>query len=144
MSELNIQEAARWLQYARQDLATANRMLQEGGFIYRHACFWSQQAAEKALKAIFVYLQIDYPWRHDLDALRALLPDDWPIKHQPADLSRLTEWAVEARYPGEWTEATLEDAQWASRQASVIVESVIAEFIRRGVDLGYTSENRQS
>jgi HEPN domain-containing protein len=136
MSELNVQEAARWLQYARQDLATVNKMLQEGGFSYRHACFWSQQAAEKALKAIFIYLQIDYYWRHDLDALRSVLPDNWPVKRMQADLSRLTEWAVEARYPGDWAEATQEDAQWAYDQASAIVESVTTELVRRGVDSG--------
>jgi HEPN domain-containing protein len=133
MSDLNIQEAIRWLEYARQDIATVERMLQEEEFVFRHACFWSQQAAEKALKAIFIYLQIDYPWRHDLDALRSLLPDDWSVKHQKADLSRLTEWAVEARYPGEWDEASFEDAQWAYRQAKVIVESVRAEFRQRGI-----------
>ena len=133
MSELNVHEALRWLLYARQDIATVDRMLQEGGFVFRHTCFWSQQAAEKALKAIFVYLQIDYPWRHDLDALRNLLPDDWPIKHEQADLSRLTEWAVEARYPGEWGEATWEEAQAAHQQARAIVESIIAEFARRGI-----------
>ena len=135
MNELNKQEAVRWLQYARQDLLAVKKMLQEGGFIYRHACFWSQQAAEKALKAIFIYLQVDYPWRHDLDALRNMLPDDWPLKYQQVDLSRLTEWAVEARYPGEWSEATLVDAQWAYNQANVVVESVCEEFIRRGIGL---------
>ncbi len=91
MSGLNTQEAIRWLQYARQDLETADKMVKEGEFAYRHACFWAQQAAEKALKAIFVYLQIDYPWRHDLDALRTLLPDDWPVKREHSDLARLTE-----------------------------------------------------
>ena len=136
MSELNIQEALRWLDYARQDLITVSKMLQEDGFSYRHACFWSQQAAEKALKSIFIYLQIDYPWRHDLDALRSLLPENWPAKHLQADLSRLTEWAVEALYPGEWDEATQADSQWAYQQASAIVESVTAEFIRRGVEPG--------
>ncbi|MDD5467135.1 MAG: HEPN domain-containing protein [Anaerolineales bacterium] len=43
----SVQEAIRWLQYARQDLATADKMVKEGGFVYRHACFWAQQAARK-------------------------------------------------------------------------------------------------
>jgi HEPN domain-containing protein len=50
MNGANVQEALRWLQYARQDLASVEKMLFEGGFVLRHACFWSQQAAEKALK----------------------------------------------------------------------------------------------
>jgi HEPN domain-containing protein len=133
MSDLNTEEAIRWLRFAQQDLATADKMLKEGGFVYRHACFWAQQAAEKALKSIFVYLQIDYPWRHDLDALRNRLPDDWPVKKEHPDLARLTEWAVEARYPGDWAEATFQDAQTACDQARSIVESISVEFSRRGL-----------
>ncbi len=133
MSDLNTQEAIRWLQYARQDLETADKMVKEGGFVYRHVCFWSQQAAEKALKAIFVYLQIDYPWRHDLDALRNQLPNDWPVKGEYSDLARLTEWAVEARYPGDWEEATLQDAQTACDLARAIVDSITTEFARRRI-----------
>lgn len=110
MSDLNVQEAVRWLQYAKQDLESAEKMIGESGFVYRHACFWAQQAAEKALKAAFIYLQSDYPWRHDLDALRNMLPDDWLVKREHPDLARLTEWAVEARYPGDWAEATMQDA----------------------------------
>jgi len=107
MREHNIFDAKRWLEYARQDLDSSEKMLSQGDFVYRHICFLSQQAAEKAIKAIFIYLQIDFPWRHDLDALRNLLPDDWEVKHEQTDLARLTEWAVESRYPGDWSDATL-------------------------------------
>lgn len=133
MNGANVQEALRWLQYARQDLKSVEKILSEGGFVLRHACFWSQQAAEKALKAIFIYEQIDYPWRHDLDALRVLLPEGWAVKKEHVDLSRLTEWAVEARYPGEWGEPTLKEAQDAFEQARKIVESIDAEFKHRGI-----------
>ncbi len=43
-------EARRWLQAAREDLAAA-RHLASGGF-HAPACFHSQQAAEKAIKAL--------------------------------------------------------------------------------------------
>ncbi|MBF0098159.1 MAG: HEPN domain-containing protein [Magnetococcales bacterium] len=41
-----------WLQRARGDLALARVVLPEGGF-YADLCFHAQQAAEKAVKAIF-------------------------------------------------------------------------------------------
>ena len=44
---------------------------------------------------------IDFPYTHDLNALRNLLPDSWPVR---ADLADLTEWVVQARYRGEWPE----------------------------------------
>jgi len=43
-------EAERWLAQARSDLAFAELGAREG--FYAHACFVSQQAAEKALKAV--------------------------------------------------------------------------------------------
>jgi hypothetical protein len=64
------------------------------------------------------------------------VPDDWSVKHLHADMSRLTEWAIEARYPGEWEEASLEDAQWANRQATEIYEAVQSEFLKRGITIG--------
>ena len=79
----------------------------------RHICFLAQQAAEKALKAALVLEEMDFPFRHDLDALRNLLPNTWPVRREHSDLAQLTEWAVEARYPGDWEEATAMDAEQA-------------------------------
>ena len=62
----------------------------------RHACWLAQQAAEKAIKAVLVFLQIDFPRRHDLDALRNLVPDGWQVRVEQLSLAGLTEWAVEA------------------------------------------------
>ena len=47
----------RWLRYAREDLLAADAMLTQPDFWPRHVCSLAQQAAEKALKAVLVYLQ---------------------------------------------------------------------------------------
>ena len=96
----------------------------------RHVCWLAQQAAEKALKAGLAFLQIDFPRRHDLDAIRTLFPACWQVKGEHPDLAELTEWAVEARYPGEWLEATEADACAALQQARGVWESVCADFMR--------------
>jgi HEPN domain-containing protein len=93
------EEAGRWLRYAAEDLAAAEAALGEPAFAPRHACWLSQQGAEKALKAALVFLQVDFPWVHDLDALRNLLPEGWRARREHPDLAELSEWAVEARYP---------------------------------------------
>ena len=46
-----VERSADWLRQARRDLENAEYEL-EGGF-YEWACFLSQQAAEKAVKAVF-------------------------------------------------------------------------------------------
>ncbi len=52
------------------------------------------------------------------------------MKGEHPDLVELTEWAVEARYPGEWSEATEADACAALQQARGVWESVWADFMR--------------
>ena len=67
-------DAGTWLRYAREDLETAERMLEGQGFALRWACYLAQQAVEKALKAVLVAEQIRFPYTHDLENLRDLLP----------------------------------------------------------------------
>lgn len=54
MSGKRREEAKRWFQQARHDLAASAWNVQ-GGF-FPQACFWAQQAGEKALKALLYYL----------------------------------------------------------------------------------------
>ena len=129
-----IAEIRRWLRYAQEDLSAAEAMLTSLGFESRHVCWLAQQSAEKAIKAALVWLQIDFPWQHDLDVLRNLLPDDWRVKHENLDLATLTEWAMEARYPGDWPEASEADAQRAFEQARAIWRSISEDFARRGIE----------
>ena len=125
-------EVQRWLRYAREDLMAAEAMFGQQSVAPRHICWLAQQGAEKALKAGLVFLQIDFPRRHDLDAIRNLFPTGWWVKEAYPDLSELTEWAVEARYPGEWPEATEADADAALQQARGIWTSICADFGRHG------------
>ena len=127
-------ETHHWLRYAHEDLIAAEAMLGRTPFSPRHACWLAQQASEKALKAILVFLQVDFPRRHDLDALRFLIPEGWQVKRDPSDLADLTEWAVEARYPGSWPDATKEDAQSALNQARHVWRLVLADLMSHGVE----------
>ena len=104
-------EVRRWLRYSQEDLAAAETLIEQEDVTPRHVCWLAQQAAEKALKAVLVFLQIDFPRRHDLDALRNMIPAGWKLKENHPDLAALTEWAVEARYPGDWPDAVEQDAR---------------------------------
>lgn len=122
-----------WLRYAGEDLRSAEVLL-EGDSVPRAACFHAQQAAEKAIKAIFVFLQVDFPFTHNLDRLRDLLPEGWAVKEDFPDLARLSEWAVQPRYPGDIPEATQEDAKAAVEQARKVYETVLEDLEEHGYD----------
>ena len=122
-------EAMRWIQYAREDLEAARSMRSGETFVPRHVCWLAQQAAEKALKAALVSVQMEFPRTHDLEWLCRLLPDTFSVQPDDIALSQLSEWAVEARYPGDWPEATRDDAKSAVKCAELVVDRVYLGLI---------------
>ena len=126
-------EARRWLRSAREDLRIVRMALAEDPPVVGPACFHSQQAAEKALKAALVLEGIEFPYVHDLRRLRNLLPDGWP--GDPADiaLQRLTQWGAESRYPSDWPDLAAADAAGAAADAQAAYDAITSEFERRGV-----------
>lgn len=133
MSAAEPTEAERWLGYALGDLTAAEGMVGGESFGPRHICWMSQQAAEKALKAVLVFAEVKFPRSHDLEQLRGLVPFDWRFRDSLPDLSELTQWSMEARYPGDWNEASPAQAAVALEQAHIIVLGVRADLRARGL-----------
>ena len=75
-----LEDTARWLRHAEEDLTTAETFLGHPHMPPRQSCWCAQQSAEKALKAVLIFLQIDFPRTHDLDTLRDLVPESWQLK----------------------------------------------------------------
>jgi HEPN domain-containing protein len=128
----SLRETRRWLRFASEDIRLAETLLRQESGAPRHIGWLAQQAAEKAIKAVPVFPQIDFPKSHDLDALRILLPDGWGIKSVYPDLADLTEWAVEARYPSDWPEAALPEAREAVEKARGMLNAAADELRGHG------------
>ena len=131
--DASVYNAIRWLRYATEDLTVARVLLGTVPPPARHVCWLSQQSAEKSLKAALVLEGVEFPFTHDLDALRNRLPEGWPVRTAHPDLAELTQWAVETRYPGDWLDMTEEDALRAEAEARAIRSSVADEFRHRGL-----------
>ncbi|MYK19514.1 HEPN domain-containing protein [Candidatus Poribacteria bacterium] len=125
-------DTARWLRHAEEDLITAETLLRQLHVPPRQSCWHAQQAAEKALKAALIFLQIDFRRTHNLNVLRDLLPESWQLKTTHPDLSDLTRWAVEARYPEDIQGATKAEATEAVEQARSIWTSVSTALAEHG------------
>jgi len=81
----------------------------QNGVFLEDLCFESQQAAEKALKAVCVFYKIEFPKTHSLVTLTALLEQSGvKLSPQVSEADALTSYAVQARYP-DWDEAVTED-----------------------------------
>lgn len=141
MSEAEVRRIVtqRWISRAREDLEAARVSIQHGRLLHV-ACFHAQQAAEKAIKAAYVWLDVEFGRTHDLDELRNRLPGHWLFKTEYPELSSLTFWAVEGRYPGDWPEATEEQA----REALAISENVVGRLLQELAQQGFREHGKDS
>jgi len=87
-----------WLGRARGNLARAKATRPD--YYLEDLCFDAQQAAEKAIKAVFVRRGIRFPYTHDLADLLTLLEQSGePVPAPVAEAPYLTPFAVFTRYP---------------------------------------------
>jgi HEPN domain-containing protein len=88
-----------WLNRARSCLAIAR--CYEPEIYLEDLCFQAQQAAEKAIKAVFIARSLPLPYIHDLaDLLLRLEKSGLFIPDSIKSASRLNPFAVHTRYPG--------------------------------------------
>lgn len=114
-----------WLEKAEKDFGLANDLVLENKPYPEAICFHSQQAAEKFLKAYLVWLQIEFPKTHDLDGLLDLICSiDNSIAESLRDITRLTDYGVDLRYPGHLPEITTEEAKAAVELAARVRETI--------------------
>jgi HEPN domain-containing protein/predicted nucleotidyltransferase len=132
--EVRIAETRRWLGQARQELMIAEAHVQGDEAAAGIVCYLAQQSAEKALKAVLIFLQTEFEKTHNLEELRKLIPAGWHVKDEHRRLTWLSEWVVKGRYPGEWAQATEADARRATRQAREVFESVVRDIQQHGVE----------
>ena len=122
----------RWMQKALDDLRLAEVAL-EIGVDPGLAAFHSQQAVEKALKALLTAFQARPPKVHDIWELVDLLSDKVDIEYiRSLHVEDLTYYAVEARYPG--PPVVEEEAREALALAKKVVEWAGERLGERGVE----------
>ncbi|MGB3572618.1 MAG: HEPN domain-containing protein [Phormidesmis sp.] len=138
MSEKKVlQEANRWYQQSLDDLEAASGLLAIQK--YAQACFYAQQASEKALKAVWYYLDLD-PWGYSCARLIQRLPED----EQPTFAAvletalALDKLYIPTRYPDALAELipseafTKKESQSAIASAQEILDRVKARIYQVG------------
>jgi HEPN domain-containing protein len=119
------EEVAAWLERARQDLRAAEVDLEVSPPLLGDAAFHSQQAVEKALKALLTHYDHRFRPTHDLGELAlACLEHEPSLEARLRESAPLTEYAWRFRYPGEVFEPDLQEVEDAHRVARRVVEEV--------------------
>jgi len=130
-----------WLNRARSNLVQAEKGTEIGGVYFEDLCFNAQQAAEKALKALLIARQIEFPYVHDLVKLVELLEGSGqkvPVAVREA--ARITRYAVVTRYPGALDIVTQQDYKEALTIATAVVHWT-EKIIERGIGEEGTGES---
>jgi HEPN domain-containing protein len=117
-----------WVRKAEIDFKTAGHLCHGGPDFTEGTAFHSQQAAEKYLKAFLVWHQIEFQKTHDIEALLRLAGKvDDKIPEILGDTVILTPYGVDYRYPGEYPEVGMSDAE----RAFLLADRVRAEVRSR-------------
>ncbi len=94
-----------WIAKAEEDFASAKLVIDpsHGKPNYDLVCFLTQQCVEKYLKGYLQHRGVAFAKTHDLEFLLDLALPFQPLwESWRSAFARLTEYAVEFRYPGDW------------------------------------------
>ena len=109
-----------WMNRARSNLVMAKNRIP--GAYLEDLCFDAQQAAEKAIKAVMIAREIEFPYVHDLGSLLTLLEKTGEIVPEAIRTAvSLTTYATATRYPNAGTPVTEQEY----REAITIAETVV-------------------
>ena len=118
------ENAAKQFKFADNDLQAAKKLYGEFNNI---ACFHCQQSAEKYLKGLLILLDKEFRKSHDLNYLLDLLEFSSPeVIMSAAEL--LTEYSVEARYPGDFSDIPNHETQEVIKNAELIKAFVLGKI----------------
>ncbi len=123
---------ADWLRQAEADLRHARHALEDGD--YEWSCFASQQAAEKAIKALFQKLGME-AWGHTLTVLIGNLPPQIQVPSELVDCTRvLDKHYIPTRYPNSFDSGAPTDfyTRMEAQHAIQCAEAIL-EFCRRQI-----------
>jgi HEPN domain-containing protein len=119
-------EVKAWLQKASSDLYSAEILLDHDPPVPETAAFHCQQATEKTLKALLVWLNVPFEKVHSLTYLLDLgeikAPDLTSLRER---VEELAPYAVEIRYPGEILEISSAEAGEALTTAKEVWRFVL-------------------
>jgi HEPN domain-containing protein len=114
-----------WIDKANKDLLTAEHELSFPNVVTESVCFHCQQAVEKYLKAYLVFLGISFAKTHEIGELITKCENkDKDVSVFKEEADKLTDYAIEIRYPDDWYEPTLNEAKEAFTIARKIKEFI--------------------
>ena len=116
-----------WLDKAASDVGLAAYLLSADAPYLEAVAFHAQQAAEKYLKAFLVQHQIEFPKTHDLGELLDLAAQqDASLGESLNEITVLTAYGVDARYPADLPAVSAEEAKHSVELATKVRDAIVS------------------
>ena len=107
-----------WLNRAKSNLALAKSRIPDA--YLEDLCFEAQQGAEKAIKAVPIRREIEFPYVHDLAQRLSLFDEHGDVvPEEVRKAEEVTAFAVITRYPGTARTVTQHEYEAAAEMADV-------------------------
>jgi HEPN domain-containing protein len=122
-----------WLDRAKSNLAISKTGADESIY-YEDLCFQAQQAVEKALKGFLIFYNVDPERTHNLITLIKELTKYIDPPKEIKETAILNDYAVQTRYPGDYT--PIEDDEYnnaimVAEKCVNWIEKKIKELIKK-------------
>jgi HEPN domain-containing protein len=125
-----------WIERAKSSLELAQAQIIRH-IHYEDLCFQLQQAAEKELKGLLIYYGVEPEYTHNIEILLKELKKFIDIPEDIKETARLTNYAVQTRYPGEYEEITKEEYE-----SSITIANACLDWVENKIK--ETEENKKS
>lgn len=115
-----------WLKKAEEDFHACKHLISGGAAHVYGSVFHAQQSAEKFLKALLVWHQVEFPKTHAIEQLLELVATfDSELAHSLREASILSPYGVEYRYPGDFPDVAMADAEKGMQLAGKVREEIL-------------------
>lgn len=123
--EIKLEFTREWVRRAENDYRITEHLFESGEAFAYGVTFHAQQTVEKYMKAFLVWHQIEFKKTHDIAVLlRSIASVASELLEILAEARELTPYGVEYRYPGDYPEVTVVDAEKSFRLAALVRSEV--------------------
>jgi HEPN domain-containing protein len=113
-----------WLARAQSSYELAKAIISDLIF-YEDLCYQSQQAVEKSLKGLLIYYGVEPDFTHNIGILLDALTNYTEIPDTLKETIKVTKYAVQTRYPGEYDDITKDEYEESIKIAKMCLDWVV-------------------
>jgi HEPN domain-containing protein len=126
-----VEDTRNWLIKASEDLDAAVLLIGQKPPRVSGAAFHTQQAAEKVLKGFLTWHDRPFKKTHDLTKLGKACADlEGGLAAVTGRVASISDWAIETRYPGNWTPLTKTHVLKAIRDVKQLFKRILSSLPR--------------